>query len=514
MAVRTVGLCGSGIMATGILQVAATSRVRRRAAVTDRGEGRSDPPAGVRRARQARREGEDDPRRGHRDARPGVGSTSDLDDLAGLRPRHRAGRRGPGVKQELFARPRRDRKPDTDPRHQHLHAAGGRHGGVRPEAARTVRRRPLLQPRAGDAASSRSSARSRRRPRRSATVPRLRASCGKDAVEVKDRAGFVVNALLFPYSTTPCRCSRDGSAVRDDIDAAMMGGCDHPMGPLALLDLVGLDTSVSILDALYDEFHDPTTPRRRPPAADGHGRARSVGRSGGASTSTEQAWRRSGRTSRWAVPSVGHRRRHGMRRRRRRSRADHARATRTRSGLFPMPVGRRRTTCRVVVTGPREASCRSSGLVVSRSLRRSSAGTGPLRHLVRRDARACGDPDAARTARSTGGRDALRRASTGPRRRPQRRGVVDRPQQCARRRAVRRRRRRALRWRVDVPRRQSTPSKVALRARSSTRCCSGTRRRCCSTSSGSPITCVASAPSRSPGSATSSWRPPPSARPR
>jgi 3-hydroxyacyl-CoA dehydrogenase len=49
----------------------------------------------------------------------------------------------------------------------------------------------------------------------------------------------------------------NGTASRDDIDTAMKGGCNFPMGPLALLDLVGLDTSVSILDALYEEFRDP-----------------------------------------------------------------------------------------------------------------------------------------------------------------------------------------------------------------------------------------------------------------
>ena len=49
----------------------------------------------------------------------------------------------------------------------------------------------------------------------------------------------------------------NGTASRDDIDAAMKGGCNFPMGPLALLDLVGLDTSVAILDALYEEFRDP-----------------------------------------------------------------------------------------------------------------------------------------------------------------------------------------------------------------------------------------------------------------
>jgi 3-hydroxybutyryl-CoA dehydrogenase len=81
--------------------------------------------------------------------------------------------------------------------------------------------------------------------------------CGKEPVEVKDRAGFIVNALLFPYLNNAVRMLENGTASRDDIDAAMRGGCNFPMGPLALLDLVGLDTSVAILDALYDEFRDP-----------------------------------------------------------------------------------------------------------------------------------------------------------------------------------------------------------------------------------------------------------------
>ncbi|MGV3758497.1 MAG: 3-hydroxyacyl-CoA dehydrogenase family protein [Actinomycetota bacterium] len=83
------------------------------------------------------------------------------------------------------------------------------------------------------------------------------AGCGKDVVEVKDRAGFIVNALLFPYLNNAVRMLESGTANRDDIDTAMKGGCNFPMGPLALLDLVGLDTSLSILDALYHEFRDP-----------------------------------------------------------------------------------------------------------------------------------------------------------------------------------------------------------------------------------------------------------------
>src|SRR5580765_3693797 len=82
-------------------------------------------------------------------------------------------------------------------------------------------------------------------------------ACGKNAVQVKDQAGFIVNALLFPYLNNAARLFDAGVATRDDIDAAMKGGCNFPMGPLELLDLVGLDTSLAILEALYAEFKDP-----------------------------------------------------------------------------------------------------------------------------------------------------------------------------------------------------------------------------------------------------------------
>jgi 3-hydroxybutyryl-CoA dehydrogenase len=89
------------------------------------------------------------------------------------------------------------------------------------------------------------------------TVRGFAEGCGKTPVEVKDRAGFIVNALLFPYLNNAVRLYEQGVATIADIDAAMQGGCGFPMGPFALLDLVGLDTSVAILDALYDEFRDP-----------------------------------------------------------------------------------------------------------------------------------------------------------------------------------------------------------------------------------------------------------------
>ncbi len=90
-----------------------------------------------------------------------------------------------------------------------------------------------------------------------ATARAFADACGKNPVEVKDQAGFIVNALLFPYLNNAVKLLDSGVATREDIDAAMQGGCNFPMGPLALLDLVGLDTSLAILEALYAEFKDP-----------------------------------------------------------------------------------------------------------------------------------------------------------------------------------------------------------------------------------------------------------------
>ena len=81
--------------------------------------------------------------------------------------------------------------------------------------------------------------------------------CGKDPIEVKDQAGFIVNALLFPYLNNAVRLLERGVATKEGIDAAMRGGCGFPIGPFALLDLVGLDTSIAILEALYAEYGDP-----------------------------------------------------------------------------------------------------------------------------------------------------------------------------------------------------------------------------------------------------------------
>ncbi|WP_406350390.1 3-hydroxybutyryl-CoA dehydrogenase [Streptomyces sp. NBC_00658] len=80
---------------------------------------------------------------------------------------------------------------------------------------------------------------------------------GKVTIQAPDRSGFVVNALLVPYLLAAVRMVAAGSASAEDIDRGMELGCAHPMGPLRLLDLVGLDTVESIADTLYDEYKEP-----------------------------------------------------------------------------------------------------------------------------------------------------------------------------------------------------------------------------------------------------------------
>jgi 3-hydroxybutyryl-CoA dehydrogenase len=80
---------------------------------------------------------------------------------------------------------------------------------------------------------------------------------GKTTVLAKDRAGFIVNFLLIPYLNSSVRMLDEGFASREDIDAGVVLGLGHPMGPLTLLDLIGLDTAVHVSNVLYDEFKDP-----------------------------------------------------------------------------------------------------------------------------------------------------------------------------------------------------------------------------------------------------------------
>jgi 3-hydroxybutyryl-CoA dehydrogenase len=82
---------------------------------------------------------------------------------------------------------------------------------------------------------------------------------GKVCIDSQDRAGFVVNALLVPYLLSAVRMYESGFASKEDIDDGMIKGCAHPMGPLALADLIGLDTLLAVSESLYDEFRDPSS---------------------------------------------------------------------------------------------------------------------------------------------------------------------------------------------------------------------------------------------------------------
>lgn len=80
---------------------------------------------------------------------------------------------------------------------------------------------------------------------------------GKQVVRARDRAGFIVNALLVPYLLAAVRMVESGTASVEDIDRGMILGCAHPLGPLALIDLIGLDTTQAIAESMYEEFREP-----------------------------------------------------------------------------------------------------------------------------------------------------------------------------------------------------------------------------------------------------------------
>jgi 3-hydroxybutyryl-CoA dehydrogenase len=80
---------------------------------------------------------------------------------------------------------------------------------------------------------------------------------GKHAIDCRDRAGFVVNALLIPFVLSAIRMLESGFATADDIDEGLVRGAAHPQGPLALADLIGLDTVKAVADSLYEEFKEP-----------------------------------------------------------------------------------------------------------------------------------------------------------------------------------------------------------------------------------------------------------------
>jgi 3-hydroxybutyryl-CoA dehydrogenase len=80
---------------------------------------------------------------------------------------------------------------------------------------------------------------------------------GKVVIRSRDRAGFIVNALLVPFMMSAIRMYESGFATADDIDAGMVNGCNHPIGPLRLADQIGLDVLLAVTESLHDEFREP-----------------------------------------------------------------------------------------------------------------------------------------------------------------------------------------------------------------------------------------------------------------
>ena len=110
---------------------------------------------------------------------------------------------------------------------------------------------------------------------------------GKNPVSVGDKAGFIANALLFGYLNHAVSMYESHYATREDIDAAMKLGCGYPMGPLALLDLIGLDTAYEILETMYRQGRNRLHAPAPHPQADGAPPACSAARPDAASTPTQ-----------------------------------------------------------------------------------------------------------------------------------------------------------------------------------------------------------------------------------
>ncbi len=88
------------------------------------------------------------------------------------------------------------------------------------------------------------------------TVFAFARSLGKEPIRTRDNSGFIVNRLLVPYLLDAVRALEEGVGTREDIDRGMELGCGHPMGPLKLLDFVGLDTTYAIAEIMFDEYRE------------------------------------------------------------------------------------------------------------------------------------------------------------------------------------------------------------------------------------------------------------------
>ena len=234
--------------------------------------------------RRAVARGKLSPTRTRRAARPGP-VRGRLDAVAGCGPRHRGRTRASRSQAEDL----RGAGPDLQARDAIL-ATNTSSLSVTEISVATGRPAPgrrhaLLQPGAGDEAR-----RGRSRPSSPTTdvVVDVDALCARSArsVVVNDRAGFIANALLFGYLNHAVSMYEGRYAIREDIDAAMKLGCGLPMGPLALMDLIGLDTAYEILDTMYRAAAATGGTRRRRCSSRWSPPVCSVGRPVGASTRT------------------------------------------------------------------------------------------------------------------------------------------------------------------------------------------------------------------------------------
>ena len=253
--VRTVGVVGSGTMATGIIEVFAKGGydVRFVARAAEKVEAVQKALA---------KSLEKQVQRGRLDeaARDEILGPRHRHDVAGRagrpRPGHRGRRRVAAGEGGAVRQPRRDRQAGRGARHHHVEPAGDRvrqgQRPRRPTSSACTSSTPRQVMKLVEVVSTISTA-----PDVAATAHAVCAQLGKHAVSCTDRAGFIVNALLFPYLNDAVKMLEAHYATADDIDAAMKVGCGYPMGPFELLDVVGLDVSLAIERELYIEFREP-----------------------------------------------------------------------------------------------------------------------------------------------------------------------------------------------------------------------------------------------------------------
>ena len=181
------------------------------------------------------------------------------------------------------------------------------------------------------------------------TVFEFAKSLGKEPIRANDNSGFVVNRLLVPYLLDAIRALEEGVGTREDIDKGMELGCGHPMGPFKLLDFVGLDTTYSIAEIMFDEYREkrfaPPPLLKRMVLAGRYGR-----KSGAASTTTGSMTRRvrAGRRTRGRHP------RHHRRPAREAERAELRRRQRARAGASTRRARRSESVRCLIVTGAGE----------------------------------------------------------------------------------------------------------------------------------------------------------------